>query len=77
MLIWYRKAEVKSESTNFTWLYFEFPNSFVYFNSNILHSLHLLGMRWYFAIDLFSNVLFQTFDYICKHVPTKLLNSLC
>ena len=41
--------------------YFVFPNSFVfpYFNSNILYSVYLFGIRWSFAIDLFSNVLFQ------------------
>ena len=29
------------------------------------------------VIDLFSNVLFQKFDYFWKHVPTKLLIPLC
>ena len=44
-----------------------------YFNSNILYSVHLFCTTWFLAIDLFSNVLFQTFDYFLKKVPTKLL----
>ena len=69
----------KTGSPNFTWLYFTFPNSsvFPYFNSNILCSVHLFGIRWSFAMDLFSNVLFQTSAYFRKRVPTKLLISLC
>ena len=46
-------------------------------SGHILYSVHLFGIRWSFAIDLFSNVLLQTFDYFSKHVPTKFLNSLC
>ena len=66
MLSWYKKAEAKTASTNFTCLYFVFPNSFIfpYLNSNILYSDHLFGIRWSFAINLFSNVLFKTFDYV-------------
>ena len=75
MLIWYKKAKVKTANPNFTWLYFVFPNSFVFlqFNSNILHFIYLFGMRWSFAIDLFSNILFQIFE----NIPTKFLISLC
>ena len=36
---------------------------FPYFNLSISYSVHLFGIQWPFAIDLFSNVLFQTFDY--------------
>ena len=70
MLTWYKKSEAKSASANFTWLHFLFPNSFVfpYFNSNILYSVHLLGIRWSFAIDFFSNVLYETFDYFYNHM---------
>ena len=118
MPTWYRKARAKSASTNFTWLYFVFPNSFwggsrtaatskmerfaiivngfqplaiitkrsisddaavpdpslsfVFsnFNLNILYFVYLFGIRWSFAIDLFSNIFFQTLDYFWKHVPT-------
>ena len=37
MLYWYKQAETKTASTNFTWLCFVFPNSFVFscLNSNI------------------------------------------
>ena len=47
MLTWYKKAEAKTASTNFTWLYFVFPNSFVFpfFNSNILLSVRFFGIR--------------------------------
>ena len=43
MLTWYKKGKAKIGSTNFAWLYFVFPNSFVFpnFNSNILCSVHL------------------------------------
>ena len=43
-------------------IFFAFPSSFVfrYFNSNILYSVDLFGIRWFFAVDMFSNVLFQT-----------------
>ena len=66
-------------STNFTWLYFVFCNSLVfpYFKWNILYSVHLFGIWWSFATDLFSNVLLQTFGCFWKHVPDKLLISLC
>ena len=66
MLTWFKNAEAKTASTNFIWSYFVFPNSFVfpYFNSNILYSVHLFGIWWSFAIDLFANVLLQTFDYL-------------
>ena len=50
---------------------------FAYFNSNILYSVHLFCTQCFFAIDLFSNVLFQIFDYFWKDVSTKLLISLC
>ena len=75
MLGWLKNAEAKTTSTEFTWLYFVFPNSFLfsYFNSNILYPVHLFGIRWSFTINLFSNDLFQTFDYFRKHVPTKSL----
>ena len=65
MLTWFKNAEAKTASTDFTWSYFVFPSSFVfpYFNLNILYSVHLFGIRCSFAIDLFSNALFQTFDY--------------
>ena len=79
MLAWFKNAEAKTANTSkCTWLYFVFPDSFVfsYFNSNILYSVHLFGIRWSFAVDLFSNVLFQTFDYFWKYIPTKLLISL-
>ena len=68
----------KTASANFTWLCFVFPNSFVfsYFNSNISSSVHLLGIWWFFALDLFSNVLFQTFDSFW-YVSIKLSVSLC
>ena len=33
--------------------------------------------QWSFAINLFSSVLFKTFKYIWKHLPTMLLISLC
>ena len=36
----------------------------------------MFRILWSFAIDLFSNVLFQTFHYFW-HVPTKLSISLC
>ena len=36
---------------------------FAYFNKNILYSVHLFRSRLSFAIDLFSNDLFQTFKY--------------
>ena len=42
---------------------------------NIFQVSHIL--RCFFAIDLFSNALFQTFDYFWKHVPTMLIISLC
>ena len=47
MLTWYKKAEAKTANTNFTWLYFVFPNNFVfpYFNSSILYSVHLFGKQ--------------------------------
>ena len=62
MLTWYKKQ--KTASNNFTWLYLVFHNSFVfpYFNSDILYSVYLFSIRLFFAINLFSNVLFQTFD---------------
>ena len=60
-------VEAKTTSTNLTWLY-----SYLH----ILHSVHLFCTRLSFTIDLFSNALFQTFGYIWKHVPTKLLISL-
>ena len=51
MLTWYKKVEAKTAkakiaSTNFTLLYFVFPNSFVspYFNSSILYYVHLFGV---------------------------------
>ena len=64
MLTWYEKTESKIACTNLTWLYFAFPNSFVfpYFKSNIFSCLFV----WYSmvsGIDLFSNILFQTFVY--------------
>ena len=79
MLTWYKLLEAKTASTNFTWLYFKTFDSFIFshFNLNILHSVHLSGIWWFFAINLFSNVMFQTFDYSWKHIPNKLLISLC
>ena len=47
------------------------------FNSSILCTVHLSCIWWTSVIDLISNFLFQTFDYFSKHVPTKLLISLC
>ena len=46
MLTSYKKGETKTANTNFTWLYFVFPNNFVfpYFNSSILYSVHLFGI---------------------------------
>ena len=66
MLTWFKNADAKTASTSFIWSYFVFRNSFVfpYFNSNILYSVHLFDIQWSFAIDLFSNVLLQTFDYL-------------
>ena len=66
MLTWLENAGAKTASTNFTWSYFVFPNSFVfpYFNLNILCSVYLFGIQWSFAVDLLSNVLFQTFDFL-------------
>ena len=58
-------------------LIYMFVFLFAHFITNILYSVHLLGTRWSFTINLFSNVLFQTFDYFWKYVPTKLLISLC
>ena len=54
MLTWYKKGETKTANTNFNWLYFVFPNSFVfpYFNTSILYSVRLFGISWSFAIDL-------------------------
>ena len=71
--------EAKTAANNFTWLLFKTLDSIVfpYFNSNILYSVHLFGSRWFFAIDSFWNVLFQTFGYFWKDVPAKLLISLC
>ena len=65
MLTWFENAKAKTASTKFTWSYFVFPNSFAfsYFSSNNLYSVYLFGIRWSFAFDLLSNVLFQTFDY--------------
>ena len=59
--------------------YFQRCDSFLfpYFNSDILHSVHLFCIQWSFVIDLFSNVLFQAFDYFWKQVPIKLLISMC
>ena len=31
-LTWYKKTKAKTASTNFTWLYFVFSNSFAYLN---------------------------------------------
>ena len=61
MLTWFRKAEAKTASTNFTWSYFVFPNNFVfpYFNSNILYSVHLFGIWWSFAIDFFFRMFYS------------------
>ena len=39
-------------------------------------SVHFFGIWWSFAINLFSNALFQTFDYFW-HIPTMLSISLC
>ena len=40
--------------------------------------LCLFVLYWtVFVTDLFWNVLFQTFDYFWKQVPTKLLISMC
>ena len=47
------------------------------FNSSILYTVHLSCIWWTSVINLISNFLFQTFDYFSKHVPTKLLISLC
>ena len=80
-LIWFKVQllEAKTASTNFTWLHFKTFDSFIFshFNLNILYSVHLFGIRWFFAINLFSSFLFQIFDYFWKHVPNKLLISLC
>ena len=46
---------------------------FAYFNTNILYSVQLFCTQWSFAINLFSKVLFQTFDYFSEYVPTMLL----
>ena len=59
-------VEAKTASTNLTWLYicmciFQYE----YF---IFYSVHLSCTRWCFAIELLSNVLFQTFDYFWKHM---------
>ena len=53
----------KSARNNLT--YFQTFDSFLflYFNLNILYSVHLFCIRWSFVIDLFWNVLFQKFDY--------------
>ena len=38
---------------------------FFHISIRIFYTLvHLFGIQWSFAIDLFSNVLLQTFDYL-------------
>ena len=46
MLIWNTKTETKTATTYLIWLYFVFPNSFVfsYFDLSILYSVHLFGI---------------------------------
>ena len=62
----------KIARTIFTCLHFQTFDCFIFpcVNSNVLHSIHLLCILFFFVIDLFSNVFliwvidfFQTFDY--------------
>ena len=63
--------EVKTASTNLTWLYF-----YLHILIQIFCTLLIFFCaRLSFAIDLLSNVLFQAFDYFWKHVFSKLLIS--
>ena len=59
MLNLFKWVEEKTASNNFTLLYFAYRNNFVFphFNSNVLYSLHLFGIQWSFAVNLFLNVL--------------------
>ena len=60
------------EITKLTWLCF-----YLHISIRIFWTVYLFCTWLFFAINLFSNVLFQTFDYFWKYVPTKLLISLC
>ena len=55
MLYWCKWTEAKNARTNFTFLYFVYPNSLVFpfFNSNILYFIHLFDFQWSFAIVFF------------------------
>ena len=72
MLYWYKKAETKTASTNFTWLCFVFPNSFVfsYFNSNICNLFICLvfnGLLQSIYLRMFCSKQSITFDtYLIK-----------
>ena len=35
MLTWFEKAETKTDNTNFTWIYFVFPKTALYFHISI------------------------------------------
>ena len=49
----------------------------LHISTRILYNLFIcFYMIVFFVIDLFSNVLVQTFDYF-RHVPTNLSISLC
>ena len=67
-IIQYKQIDAKTARNNLTCLYFQTFKRFLC--TFVLYSMA-------FVIDLFSNVLFQTFDYIWKQVPTKLFISLC
>ena len=81
-----KQARAKTLSTNLSYLYLQTFVSFAfpYFNSNVLYSIHFFCIPCFFVVNLFSNVcihssvwFFQTFDDFRKHVPIKLLFSLC